>query len=237
MEINKLMQKNFKQAISLPMPEHTYATLKKQGDYSYFSVAPGVINKHFTSEQLVKLAEVSKNGALKYSASHTLLVTIPAEEETAALEQLIEAGLYIVPTGACAVLKCCDFCDGEQLEALPLAREMMQTIQGLPVKKRLRIGFNACASACYNAVYDDIALIYHDGCVDLLAGAVQMGRHAKPGRLLLKKIPEAHVIPIVQKLMNKYSEESQEKETFAVYIKRNPELAQWLGEELKLLNE
>ncbi|WP_413367755.1 hypothetical protein [Lysinibacillus sp. 3P01SB] len=53
--------------------------------------------------------------------------------------------------------------------------ELLQSIEGMASKKRLRIGFNAGDSACYNAVYDDITLIYHDGYVDLTAGAVQMG--------------------------------------------------------------
>lgn len=51
MEINELLRKNFQQACTLPMPKKTYATLSKQGDYAYFSVAPGTINKHFTSSE------------------------------------------------------------------------------------------------------------------------------------------------------------------------------------------
>lgn len=113
-------------------------------------------------------------------------------------------------------------------------KEMLQFIEGMASKKRLRIGFNACASACYNAVYDDIALIYHDGYVNLTAGAVQMGRHAKPGELLVKKVPEAFVFVLVQKLIERYSVESSEIETFAVYIKRHPELAECLEHEKQL---
>ncbi len=230
MELKELLQKNLQQAATMPMPENTYATLNNQGDYAYLSIAPGIVNKHFTSEQLVVLAQAAKNGAVKYSASHTLLVTIPQEEIEDAVEQLTKAGLYVVPKGACAVLKCCDFCDGERLEALPLLKEMLQKIEGMPAKKRLRIGFNACASACYNAVFDDIALIYHDGHVDLLAGAVQMGRHAKPGKLLIRKVPEMFVITLVKKLIDRYSAESRENETFAAYIKRHPQLSEWLEE-------
>lgn len=109
---------------------------------------------------------------------------------------------------------------------------MLQSIEGMASKKRIRIGFNACASACYNAVYDDIAVIYHDGYGDLLAWAVQMGRHAKPGQLLVKKVPEAFVLVLVQKLIDRYSMESCEIETFAVYIKSHLELAEWLKQVL-----
>jgi precorrin-3B C17-methyltransferase len=234
MEIKKLLQRNLQQASRLPMPKNTYATLNKQGEYAYLSVAPGIINKHFTSEQLMVLAQAAKNGTVKYSAGHTLLLTIPKEEVTRAIKQLTEVELYLVPAGTCAVLKCCDFCDGERMEALPLLKEMLQKIEGRPSKKRLRIGFNACAKACYNAVYDDIALIYHEGHVDILAGAVQMGRHAKPRKLLIKKVPEALITMLVQKLIDRYSVESDEKEEFAVYIKRHLELSEWLEKVLLL---
>ncbi len=232
MEIKELLQQNFQQASILPMPKDTYATLSQRDDYAYVSVAPGIINKHFTGEQLLVLAQVTENGAVKYSASHTLLLSIPKHELNQAVEQLTKVGLYVVPTGACAVLKCCDFCDGERLEALPVVKQMLQSIEGMAAKKRLRIGFNACASACYNAVYDDIAIIYHNGQADLLAGAVQMGRHAKPGKLLIRKVPEFFITQLVQKLIDRYSQESHEKETFAVYIKRHSELSEWLEEEL-----
>ena len=221
---NLLFQQNFEEAMKLPMPNKSFATLNIDGEFLSVTVRPGLINKHLTSEQLQVLAAVEQNGAVKYSASHGFIVSIPKNDLEETLQSLTKVGLYAIPSKPCAVVKCCDFCDGERLEALPIAEKLLRLVEQYPLEKRIRIGFNACTLACYNAVQDDLALIYYDGKFDVYAGAIQMGRRANSGQLLLKKIDEAQIISVVCTLLEKYKNADSEK--FSSFIQQEQDLAQ-----------
>ncbi|MEC1177119.1 precorrin-3B methylase [Metasolibacillus meyeri] len=211
------------------MPTKTFATLKEQGDYTCLSVAPGIVNKHFTAQQLLTIAQLAgETGAIKYSAAHRLLVSVETarvEEVTAAFQ---EVDLYIYPAGNVATFKWCDFCDGEKLHAKDLAEQLFTEVEGLATKYRLRIGFNACASACYNAVYDDIALVYYQEQVDIWVGAVPMGRHAKPGKLVAKKVPAQDITGLLIALLNFYNTNAKDNEEFYKFAKRQQFFQEWL---------
>lgn len=58
------------------------------------------------------------------------------------------------------------------------------------------------------------------------------GAPCKNWEAISKKVPEAFVLVLVQKLIDRYSMESCEIETFAVYIKSHLELAEWLKQVL-----
>lgn len=213
------------------MPEKTFATLRRTGDFTCLSIAPGIVNKHFTSAQLLTIAQIAgQTGAIKYSAAHRLLVTV----ETARLEEVEQAfekvGLYIYPSGMNATFKWCDFCDGEKLEAKSVAEELFAEIEGYATISRVRIGFNACAEACYNAVYDDIALVYHNEAFDIWIGAVPMGRHAKAGHLIAKKVPATTITVLLQALLDFYNKEARPQEPFYRFAKRHGYFEQWFAE-------
>lgn len=212
-------KKNFEQALQLPMPNKTFAKLKAMDDYVALIVRPGLINKHLTSDQLIVLANLEKSGAVKYSAGHSFIVTVHRSNIELAMEKLTEVNLYVASQTPGALVKCCDFCDGDVLDALPFAKDLLEQVEQMPLKSRVRIGFNACTIACYNAVQDDLALIFHNGKVDVYGGAIPMGRRASSGHLLLKKIPENQVIDIVKNILEKYNASSNEK--FAAFVHQN----------------
>ncbi len=215
------------------MPNKTFATLREEGDFTCLSVAPGIINKHFSAKQLTTIAEmVGDTGAIKYSASHCLLITVEAQRVEKIIEAFEAVDLYVLPKGNVALFKWCDFCDGQELPALELAQELYDAVEGFETKQRVRIGFNACASACYNAVYDDIGLVYHSGSVDIWVGAIPMGRQAKPGVLVAKKVPEQRLTSLLLALLQLYNEQAKDHEAFSKFAKRHDFLQQWFDEQL-----
>lgn len=212
-------KKNFKKALQLPMPNKTFAKLKATDDYVALIVRPGLINKHLTSDQLMVLANLEKSGDVKYSAGHSFIVTVHRSHVEQAMEKLTEVNLYVASQTPSALFKCCDFCDGDLLDGLPLAKDLLEQVEQMPLKNRVRIGFNACTQACYNAVQDDLALIFHNGKVDIYGGAIPMGRRASSGHLLLKKVPENQVIDLVKNILGKYNASSIDK--FSAFVHKN----------------
>ncbi|HEY4622337.1 MAG TPA: sulfite reductase [Solibacillus sp.] len=225
----KQFEQNFEKAMALPMPTKTFAKLNVEKEFVSLTIRPGLINKHLTQDQLIALSRLASHGAVKYSAGHGFIVSVHQDFLEEALEKLTVVGLYAVNPQPSAVVKCCDFCDGERLEALSITEKFLQEIEQFPLKKRIRIGLNACTSACYNAVRDDIALIYHDGKFDLYAGAIQMGRRANSGELLVKKIDESKIIQVVYELLQLF-ERSTFKEFHGFIRKEKLNIQQTLAQ-------
>ena len=228
MDMNEFFKTNLEQALQLQMPNKSFASLNMQDDFVSIMVRPGLINKHLTAKQLEVLVMVEKFGAVKSSANHGFIVSIPKIRLEMTIEAFTKVGLYAIPNQPSATIKCCDFCDGERLEALPIAEKLLQVVEQFPLEKRVRIGFNACTEACYNAVYDDLALIYYNGKFDLYAGAIQMGRRANAGKLLVKKIEEEQILTVVQYLLERF--EQSNCKTFSSFIQKEQHLEQELRE-------
>lgn len=229
--MNEYFRENRQQALQLKMPNKSFASLNEKNEYVAMIVRPGLINKHLTTQQLAVLAEIEPFGAVKYSANHGFIVSIPKTRLQATIEAFTNVGLYAITNEPSAIVKCCDFCDGDRLEALPIAEQLLRVVEQAPLKKRIRIGFNACTLACYNAVYDDLALIYYNGKFDVYAGAIQMGRRANAGTLLLKKIDEAHIVRVVQLIVERFDQSACDK--FSTFIQTEKNLKQQLFSDLQ----
>lgn len=176
------------------VPDQTFETLNRHGEFTRLAVSPGIINKHYTPAQFQKIAEiVGEKGAIKYSASYSILVSIPTSAVTEAMQALREVGLYVAPSGPIIAMKACDFCDGEKMEAAPITEQLYHALEGIEVPARVRVNINGCASACYNAVYDDIGLVYQQESFDVYLGAVPMGAKAQAGTLFAKKVGVEHI--------------------------------------------
>lgn len=164
------------------IPECTFEKLNIDGQFTRLAVSPGIINKHYTPAQFQKIAEVvGDSGAIKYSASYNLLLSIPTQTVQDVISELQEAGLYMTPSGSIVAFKACDFCDGERMEAAEITEQLYIELQGQTVPSRLRLNVNGCASACYNAVYDDIGLVYQKDSFDVYLGAYSNGGKSTGG--------------------------------------------------------
>ncbi|MEK4170632.1 precorrin-3B methylase [Lysinibacillus sp. FSL L8-0312] len=210
------------------VPDQTFETLNRHGEYTRLAVSPGIINKHYTPAQFQKIAEIAgEKGAIKYSASYSILVSIPTSAVTEAMQALREVGLYVAPSGPIIAMKACDFCDGEKMEAAPITEQLYHALEGIEVPARVRVNINGCASACYNAVYDDIGLVYQQESFDVYLGAVPMGAKAQAGTLFAKKVGVEHIEDFLLQMMNLYKEHARPNEPFFKFYHRTKSTEYW----------
>lgn len=210
------------------VPDQTFETLNRHGEFTRLAVSPGIINKHYTPAQFQKIAEIAgEKGAIKYSASYSILVSIPTCDATEAVQALQEAGLYVAPSGSIIAMKACDFCDGEKMEAAPITEQLYHAIEGMKVPARMRVNINGCASACYNAVYDDIGLVYQQESFDVYLGAVPMGAKAQAGTLFAKRVDVTQIEDFLLHLINLYKEHARPNEPFYKFYRRTKSAEYW----------
>lgn len=209
------------QAFAKNKPDATFATLSKEGDYTRLAVNPGIINKHYTPQQFATIATViGEQGAIKYSASYALLLTVPTACVEAAIQALEAVGLMVVKSGPIVAMRACDFCDGEKMEAALATQLIYESVADTQVPRRVALNVNGCASACYNPTYDDIGLVYQHNSFDIYLGAVPMGKDAQPGELFAKKVPVALVPSVVQAILTNYNKYARASEAFHRFYKR-----------------
>ncbi|WP_155591023.1 precorrin-3B methylase [Lysinibacillus cavernae] len=210
------------------VPDQTFETLNHHGEFTRLAISPGLINKHYTPAQFQKIAEiVGEKGAIKYSASYSILLSIPTSEVAEAMQALQEVGLYIAPSGSIIAMKACDFCDGEKMEAAPITEQLYHTLEGITVPARVRVNVNGCASACYNAVYDDIGLVYQQESFDVYLGAIPMGAKAQAGTLFAKRVDVEHIEDFLLQMMNFYKEHARPNEPFYKFYRRTKSTEYW----------
>ncbi|MGE7946270.1 precorrin-3B methylase [Lysinibacillus sp. NPDC093688] len=210
------------------IPEKTFAKLNSEGEFTRIAVSPGIINKHYTPAQFQKIAEVvGKSGAIKYSTSYNIMISVPTLDLIRVTQELEQVGLYIAQQGQVVAMKACDFCDGVKMDAATITEELYQQLDGLEVPSRIRINMNGCASACYNAVYDDIGLVYQKDSFDVYLGAVPMGKNAQAGELFAKKVPVQHIENLLQEIIKLYKELALHKEPFYKFYKRTKTADYW----------
>lgn len=215
-------------AFIMNIPEKTFEKLNHQGEFTRLAVSPGIINKHYTPAQFQIIAKVVGNtGAIKYSASYSILLSIPTVGLGEAINELQKAGLYVAKQGPIVAMKACDFCDGDKMEAAPITEQLYDSLEGKAVPSRLRLNVNGCASACYNAVYDDIGLIYQKDSFDVYLGAVPMGANAQAGTLFAKRIPVNHIESYLHAIILLYKEHARPNEPFYKFYRRTKTADYW----------
>ena len=210
------------------IPECTFEKLNIDGQFTRLAVSPGIINKHYTPAQFQKIAEVvGDSGAIKYSASYNLLLSIPTQTVQDVISELQEAGLYITRSGSIVTFKACDFCDGERMEAAEITEQLYIELQGQTVPSRLRLNVNGCASACYNAVYDDIGLVYQKDSFDVYLGAIPMGAKAQAGTLFAKGVFVQEIASFLQRIIGVYQQHARPNEPFYKFYRRTNTAEYW----------
>ena len=210
------------------IPDKTFETLNQQGGYTRLAVSPGIINKHYTPAQFQKIAEiVGEKGAIKYSASYSILLSIPSSELTEVTHALQEAGLFVASSGPHIAMKACDFCDGEKMEAVPQTEQLYQALDGITVPARVRVNVNGCASACYNPTYDDIGLVYQHESFDVYVGAIPMGAKAQAGTLFAKRVGIDHIEDFLLQIIRLYQNQARSNEPFYKFYRRTKMNADW----------
>lgn len=189
------------------------------------AVSPGVVNKHFTPQQLIAISEAAgEKGTIEYTPHHYVLLKTETGNPQPIIERLKEAGLSLAPTGDVVTIKACDFCNGDKGDAIPYTKQLGRELGGLAVPKELRIGVNGCGMACYGAVNEDIGIVYRKGAFDLFLGAKVVSRTAHPGVYVAEGIPPERVVPMLTRIVEEYRESGHPNERFFKYFKRVGEI-------------
>ncbi|MGE7691395.1 precorrin-3B methylase [Lysinibacillus sp. NPDC097214] len=203
------------------IPDKTFEKLNNNGDFTRLAISPGIINKHYTSAQFQTIAKVvGETGAIKYSASYSILLSIPTVDVEKTIEELENASLFVSKQGPIVAMKACDFCDGDKMEAAPITEKLYHSLEGITVPTRLRVNVNGCASACYNAVYDDIGLVYQKDSFDVYLGAIPMGANAQAGTLFAKRVGVKHIEVFLKRIIELYKEHARPNEPFYKFYRR-----------------
>lgn len=189
------------------------------------AVSPGVANKKISTQQMMLLAEVAgERGEIEYTPHHQMILRVPTADPESVTSRLREAGLMLSPTGDVLQVKACDFCDGEKKDGIPYAEELQRLLGGKPMPKETRIGFNGCGMACYQAVTEDIGIVFRKGKFDLFLGAKTVGRNAHSGIPVAEGIPKEEIVPLVERIVTRFVKEAFPNERFHKFFQRVGEL-------------
>ncbi|CAM4390245.1 precorrin-3B C(17)-methyltransferase [Paenibacillus tarimensis] len=210
--------------------------LFRQEEVLEFAVSPGVASKKLSPEQLMLIAEAAgERGEVEYTTQHQLILRVPTSDPEAVTGKLREAGLLLMPLGDVALVKACDFCNGEKDESIPYAEQLAAAWNGRRMPKELKIGFNGCGMACYGAVHDDIGIIYRRGKFDLFLGAKPVGRNAHAGQPVAEGIEPSELVATVERIVAAYAEHGHPNERFHKFFKRVKKVAGYEYREVPVL--
>ncbi|MBA4603697.1 precorrin-3B C(17)-methyltransferase [Thermoactinomyces mirandus] len=189
-------------------------------------VSPGVVNKKFTPQQLVLLANLAGDeGEIEYTPHHCIILRVPGDQTDQVAEQLTDAGLLVSPAGNRVLLKACDFCEGRKNGAIPYVEELNRRLGRLQVPGELKIGFNGCGMACYGAVTEEIGIVYRRGTFDLFLGGKSTGTGAHPAQKIGEGIPPAKLVETVERVVREYAAKGDPNERFHKFFKRAKNVA------------
>ncbi|GEC90546.1 precorrin-3B C(17)-methyltransferase [Brevibacillus brevis] len=189
------------------------------------AVSPGVANKKITPQQMMAIAEVAgEKGEIEYTPHHQMILRVPTANPESITSRLRELGLILSPIGDVLQVKACDFCDGEKKDSIPYADELHQKLGGKEMPKELKIGFNGCGMACYGAVQEDIGIVFRKGKFDLFLGAKTVGRNAHSGIPVAEGIEKEEIVPLVERIVNRFKKDAFPNERFHKFFQRVGEL-------------
>ncbi|MDQ0214234.1 precorrin-3B C17-methyltransferase [Oikeobacillus pervagus] len=202
-------------------PEESMIPFQKIEQIFELAVSPGVANKQFTAQQMLTLAKIiGDKGSMEYTPHHYIIVRVPTDQPELIVSKLKETGLLVNPIGDVLTIKACDFCDGEKKDGIPLAEELYERFSGMDMPKETKIGINGCGMACYQAVQEDIGLVFRKGKFDLFIGAKTVGRTAHSGQLIAEGVEPNEALSIVTGIIKEYKEKGHPNESFFKFFKR-----------------
>ncbi|EIT86469.1 precorrin 3 methylase [Fictibacillus macauensis ZFHKF-1] len=186
-----------------------------------FGVSPGIVNKKFTSKQLLTLAEiVGDDGEMEYTPHHYIKVSLSTATPEVITSRLEREGFLLLPAGDVLQIKACDFCDGEKHDSIPYVEQLQEELGGMSLPKELKLGFNGCGMACYGGVQEDIGIVFRKGKFDLFLGGKPLSRTAHSAQPVMEGVEPEDLVNLVTAVIEEYKEKGHPNERFFKFFKR-----------------
>ena len=174
------------------------------------------------AKQLVTISKyMDKEEELELTTFQQLYVEIPVDKQDEVIEEFTRVGLACYPVGNFVKsLRTCNFCKGEEVEGMPVAKELNRRIAGKPVPVTLKAAYTGCAVGCGEPMLSDIGVMKNRDRYNLYVGGKAKGKDAEVGSLLLENLSPEELYEIIEKIIAEYAATGKKRETFYKYTKR-----------------
>lgn len=188
------------------------------------AISPGfdVGGNLFTPEQLSVLGSiVGENARIEMTSFKQLYVELEDERAEEVKQRLAQTGLQVHPAGFYTKsLIACNFCRGAEEAGLAIAKALDEAIAGQAVPSPLKIGYAGCALGTSEPLVKDIGVVKMKDRFDIYVGGEPKSLKAKIGILLQAGVAANELIPVVQRLIDFFSQHGKKKEPFSRFIER-----------------
>jgi dissimilatory sulfite reductase (desulfoviridin) alpha/beta subunit len=193
-----------------------------------FTVRLSVTGGHVEAEHLRAVAAIADrfgNGCVHLTTRQGIEIPHVAFENLAPLRLALEkAGLRLAAAGKCVrgIVACPGSCCVHGLtDTQGLARKLQTWLGGrggLPHKFKIAVA--GCPNGCTKPVENDLGIQGRAGGFALFVGG-KMGKHPRwADRLPLEVRDEAHLLKVIEAVINWYAAEGKERERFGATIER-----------------
>ena len=206
------------------MPDPSFAVLQKVRDGKRsFAITPRIPGGFISSEDLIKIAEVSRKykGQLKITSGQRIAILgIKPEEVEAAWQDLgMDPGVrshYSVKN-----IEMCpaSFCKRSRQNSLKLGMRLEKKYYGKPAPNRVKIAVVGCLNACTSANAKDIVVLANEEGFLVRAGG-SAGYHPRLPDAIAEGLSEEQAEKMVDAVFEYYSETAQQGEKLGIYIDR-----------------
>jgi precorrin-3B C17-methyltransferase len=189
-----------------------------------FAVSPEIRvgGSVFTSDDLMSIGEiVGKDAKIELTTFQQLIIEMEEEKAEEAKQRLLLRGLCVYDTGSVVKnLSVCNFCKGAEIEGLDAARNLNDTIVGIPVPFTMRVGYTGCPNACGEPLVKDIGVVKRKDAFDIYIGGMSKTLEAGTGQLLIEQVSEQNLPELVKKLILLYQQHGKRREKFNKFVRR-----------------
>ncbi|MGL5513070.1 MAG: NAD(P)/FAD-dependent oxidoreductase, partial [Sporomusa sp.] len=111
------------------------------------------------------------------------------------------------------------FCKRAQQDGLTLGLEIDKLYHGMELPGKLKVGVSACTNSCSESWVKDIGLIGTAKGWKIVIGGCA-GSRARIADLLVDGLPQAEVLPVMEKIIAYYKEAARKHERIGMMIDR-----------------
>lgn len=176
----------------------------------------------FAPQDLTAIAEiVGEQARIELTTFQQLIVEVEEEKAEEAKQALRERGLCVYETGAVVKnLSVCTFCKGAEEEGLQAARNLNETIAGMPVPFTMRVGYTGCPNACGEPLVKEIGIVKRKNTFEIYIGGQSKTMEARTAQLLVDEVKEEELSHIVKRVIELYQDKGKKREKFAKFVQR-----------------